>query len=361
MYRNHSIGVVVPAYNEAAFIGDVARELPEFVDAIYLVDDASTDETWTVMGTVLNAQRTVTVGEFSDERGNRSDDRYVDHRVAESETAGKVTRLRHRENRGAGGAVKTGYLAALKDGVDVVVTIDGDGQMDSGHLSSVVDPIVSGQAGYAKGNRFAETDAISEMPPFRLFGNVLLTGLTRVTSGYFRLSDPQNGYTAISRRALLAVDVEEMKEYYGYMNHLMAQLNVANVRIVDVPMPATYGDEESHIEYREYIRRVSGLLLTSFLQRLWKKYGKRGDYPVLIGYVGSGLVAAISVLWWMVSNVASDVANRRWSDAATGIMIGFILLVAAVILDGETDPFVVDVSTPHPAISQVELEGRDGD
>lgn len=361
MYQNHSVGVVVPAYNEAAFVGDVARDLPEFVDAVYLVDDASTDETWTVMGTVLNAQRTVPVGEFGDEGGTRSDGQYVDDRVAESETAGNVTRLRHRENRGAGGAVKTGYLAALKDGVDVVATIDGDGQMDSAHLRSVVDPVVSGQAGYAKGNRFAGTDAISEMPPFRLFGNVLLTGLTRIASGYLRLSDPQNGYTAISRRALLAVDVEEMKEYYGYMNHLMAKLNVADVRIADVPMPATYGDEESHIEYREYIRRVSGLLLASFLQRLWEKYGKRGDYPVLVGYVGSGLVAAISVLWWTVSNVAPDVANRRWSDAIAGIAVGFTLLVAAVILDGETDPFVVDVSPPRPEISQVEPEGRDGD
>lgn len=359
MYRNHSIGVVVPAYNEAAFVGDVARDLPEFVDAIYLVDDASTDETWTVMGSVLNAQRTVTVGEFSDGRGNRNDGQYVDDRVVESETAGKVTRLRHRENSGAGGAVKTGYLAALKDGVDVVATIDGDGQMDSAYLRSIVDPIVSGQAGYAKGNRFAGTDAFREMPPFRLFGNLLLTGLTRVASGYLRLSDPQNGYTAISRSALLAVDVEEMKEYYGYMNHLMAQLNVAHVRIADVPMPATYGDEESHIVYREYIRRVSGLLISSFLQRLWEKYGKRGDYLVLIGYVGSAFVVATSLLWWTVSTITSDLANRRWSAAAR-IAIGFILLVAAVILDGEADPFVVDVSTSHPAISQAEVEGRDG-
>ena len=317
MYRDHSVGVVVPAYDEEEFIAGVARDLPPFVDRIYLVDDASTDGTWAAMRSIspstlacesgddespddeatgrVNRPSVGTVGD-----GLGSD--VLAGRVADYETDGRLTRIRHAENRGAGGAVKTGYLAALDDGVDVVATIDGDGQMDAALLPRIVDPVVEGRAGYAKGDRLADASLVREMPPFRLFGNLLLTGLTRIATGYWRLSDPQNGYTAISREALLASDVESLWEYYGYMNQLLARLNAAGVEVADVPMESAYGDEESAIDYVEYIRKVSWLLLVSYLARLRRTY---------VDDAGAGRLAAVTGVTGLVLTILAGTARLR--------------------------------------------------
>ena len=159
--------------------------------------------------------------------------------------------IRHERNRGAGGAIKTGYLAALQDDlfVGIVATIDADGQMDSGLLPRFLDPIVESDAEYTKGNRLLDPEAREEMPAFRLFGNAMLTFLTKIASGYWKTMDPQNGYTAIATPALAAVDVEELYEYYGYCTDLLIKLNVERVRVADVAMPARYGEETSSIKY----------------------------------------------------------------------------------------------------------------
>lgn len=346
MYRNHTVGVVIPAYNEEAFVGDVVRDLPEFVDATYLVDDASTDATWREIGEAMrertgreNATPRTRSGLIKRASGSLED------RVAKSETLDGMTRLRHRENRGAGGAIKTGYLAALEDGADVVATVDADGQMDVDRLPDVLDPVVTGRAGYAKGNRFADRNVVREMPPFRLFGNTLLTGLTRVASGYWGLSDPQNGFTAVSRDALLAIDVENLWEYYGYMNQLMAQLNAAGVRIADVSMPAAYGDEESGIDYPRYIRRVSGLLLVSFLRRLRTKYADRGLHPVPVFYSVGILAGVGSVLRWLLSR-GSDRGGGSQRAAARGFGQSVAAFAVAVALDVVAGPVVVKEEPP---------------
>ncbi|NHN46665.1 glycosyltransferase family 2 protein [Halostella sp. JP-L12] len=350
MYRNSTIGVVVPAYNEEAFVGGVVRDLPEFVDAVYLVDDASTDETWAAMGEAMEAREVggtaVPAASAATERRVRS----VADRISDSETIGNVTRLRHSENRGAGGAVKTGYLAALEDGVDVIATIDGDGQMDSGRLPRILDPVVTGQAEYAKGNRFAGRDLVREMPAFRLFGNVLLTGLTRVASGYWQLSDPQNGFTAVSRDALKQVDVDGIWEYYGYMNQLMAQLNAANVRVADVPMPVTYGDEESSIDYLQYIRRVSLLLLVSFVRRLSRKYSERNPSLVPVCYAVGATVGSVTVLGGLLSAATGDRKRISRRTTAGGLVISLAAFVVAAVLDRAAIPIAVDATKTRPGL-----------
>mgnify|MGYP000383300025 CR=1 FL=1 len=377
MYRDHIVGVVVPAYNEEGRVGDVVRELPASVDAIVLVDDASTDGTWLEMGDLMDGAvegrrplRTAPAAAGGVPGGTEARDRQAERRrpdgdgrvnvlesrLAEAETAGKVTRLRHRENRGAGGAIKTGYLEALARGVDVVVTIDGDGQMDASQMSTVLDPVVTGQAGYAKGNRFADVDVVREMPPFRLVGNLLLTALTRISSGYWGLSDPQNGFTAISRDALRRTDIATMWEYYGYMNQLVARLNAAGVRVADVPMPTTYSDEISDIEYPQYIRRVSTLLLVSFGRRVWTKYSHPRALPVPVGYVAGGLLVATTLLRKLRSRIASG--DTSWSDAVTGVALGAVVFVAAAIGDGVAEPTVVDVDEKRELAPTPDATGR---
>ncbi|WP_132059386.1 glycosyltransferase family 2 protein [Halorussus amylolyticus] len=349
MYREHTIGVVVPAYNEASFVGGVVRDLPDFVDRIYAVDDASTDATWDAIRRV-----SAEVAETESESRRDGADRIAvtdgfgrlsaDRHVAAYETEGRVTRIRHAENRGAGGAIQTGYLAALSDDIDVIATIDGDGQMDASLLPRLLDPIVAGRAEYAKGNRFADTArVVSEMPPFRLFGNVLLTGLTRVATGYWGLSDPQNGFTAASREALLAADVESLWEYYGYMNQLMARLNAEGVRIADVPVPTTYGDEESGIDYSQYIRKVSWLLVASLAARLRPGRGDRLVSPVAVGY----LVGTLATLAGVGRTLRLAGRNGGGSgESGRGgrrlLLAGLVGFLAGVAFDTAEGPVVVD-------------------
>ena len=301
MYRDHTIGVVVPAYNEEGLVGNVIRELPSFVDIIYAIDDRSTDGTW---DEILQTARDCSVDEAapaSDSattaepvRGDGGSELY--DRAEVHDPIGRVTPLRHHENMGAGGAIKTGYLAALKDEVDVTVTVDGDGQMDLSVMSRLLDPIVEGDADYAKGNRLLYQEYRTEMSKFRFLGNSILTFLTKISSGYWKMMDPQNGCTAISNYALENVGIGAMYEYYGYCNDLLVKLNAKGMRIADVGIPAIYGDEESSISYPTYIRKVSGMLLKDFLWRLKVKYLVLDFHPLALFYYFGALMTLLGIL-----------------------------------------------------------------
>ena len=299
MYRGASIGVVMPAYDEEGFVGDVIREMPDYVDRIYAIDDRSTDGTW---DEILEAAR-----EDADANAGRdaTDDAplvtdggasALARRASVRDPIGRVVPIRHRENRGAGGAIKTGYLAARADGVDATVTVDADGQMDLSQMTRLLDPLVEDEADYAKGNRLLSREYRAAMPRFRFVGNAILSFLTKVASGYWKTMDPQNGYTAISGDALAAIDLENLYEYYGYCNDLLVKLNVRGMRVADVAMPAVYGDEESSITYSEYVPKVSTMLLRNFLWRLQTKYLVLDFHPLAFFYLAGAGLAATGVL-----------------------------------------------------------------
>ncbi|WP_336343282.1 glycosyltransferase family 2 protein [Halalkalicoccus ordinarius] len=297
MYREHTISVIVPAYNEEGFIGNVIRDMPEFVDRIYVIDDCSTDGTWEeIQATVRSAEEErvktqAPSGEFETAVTDGGTKSLLEQRAVVHGLSGRVVPIQHRENRGAGGAIKTGYLAALQDKVDISVTVDGDGQMDLSQMTTLLDPIVEGKADYAKGNRLLYADYRSNMPKWRFFGNSILTFLTKIASGYWKTMDPQNGYTAISHRALDNAEIEDMYEYYGYCNDLLVKLNAKGMRVADVALPAIYGEEESSIKYPEYIRKVSGMLLKNFLWRLKTRYLVLDFHPLaLFYYFGAAMV-----------------------------------------------------------------------
>ena len=267
MLGSKTIAVVVPAYNEARFVGRVIDSFPAFVDRAYIVDDCSSDETWTEMlahAETANAAAAdaepLLAGVVGD--GGDSDDP-------------RVVTIHHEVNQGRGAAVKNGYRRALEDGIDVVAVMDADGQMDPDILHEIVGPVVRGEADYTVGNRLSSLDSWTGMPPFRLFGNVVLTLLTRAASGYWSLSDPQNGYTAISRQALETIDVDDLYDGYGFLNDLLMHLNVYDLRVRNVPMHARYGDEESGIRYSSFIPKLSKLLLGGSCERLSAKYLRR--------------------------------------------------------------------------------------
>ncbi len=340
MYREHTVGVVVPAYNEAGLIGDVITDMPEYVDRIYVVDDCSTDETWeeVIDAATDDKQRSAVDSAFQDDQAvaDGGDD-LLTQRARVHGRVGRVIPIEHHENMGAGGAIKTGYLTALEDRVEIVATVDGDGQMDLDYLPRLLDPIVEDDADYAKANRLLYREYRSDMPGFRFFGNSILTFLTKIASGYWKMMDPQNGYTTISRYALENVGIESMYEYYGYCNDLLVKLNAKGMRIADVAIPAIYGEEESGINYGTYIRKVSAMLLRNFLWRLKTKYLVLDFHPLALFYLFGAATAGVGVLgglWSMYSTIV--LGNALFVRASLSLLVftvGSMFLMFAMLFD----------------------------
>jgi len=265
MYREHRIAVVVPAYNEELLIGPTLDTMPEFIDRIYVVDDGSTDETsGSVAGWAAKDPR--------------------------------IVPIRHEENRGVGAAIVTGYTAALADDLEIVAVMAGDNQMDPAFLPKLLDPIVDGKADYTVGNRLINPEFRKGMSRWRFAGNAALTLLTKIASGYWQLVDPQNGYTAISQRALETIPLDAVYPRYGYCNDILVRLNVYGFRVTNVPHPARYGLEQSKIKYSSYIVRLSRLLLKDFLWRLKTKYVVMGFHPLVFYYFFGVIFTVIGLL-----------------------------------------------------------------
>lgn len=293
MYEGQTVGVIVPAYNEAETVGTVLDHVPDYVDRIFAVDDCSTDETWEVITARVDDDPADGTDDGSagvaDDGGIRADGGCVSAgRVEQAQGRDdRIVPIRHEENQGAGGALKTGYRHAERAGMDLIVTLDADGQMDPAIMDRFLDPLVARKRAFSKGDRLASPEDRAAMPRLRLVGNGLLTYLTRIASGYWGLSDPQNGYTAITHDALAAIDVDALPDHHDYCNALLAQLRVADVEVIDVPMRAVYGDEESTIDFRSFVFRTSWTLARSYAWRLRQQYLTTSTGP--IGRVRSAL------------------------------------------------------------------------
>ena len=256
MYREKTVGVVVPAYNEAKLIGRTLDTLPDFVDWVVVVDDCSHD------GTVEQVQE----------------------RVAEQPE--RVILIRHAVNQGVGGAIATGYKWCRDQGVDVAVVMAGDAQMDPADLSALLAPVVEGEVDYAKGNRLFTGDAWNQIPRIRYLGNSAMSLLTKIASGYWHVADSQSGYTAISARALGAIDWDRMYKRYGQPNDLLVRLNVYNFHVRDVPVRPVYNiGETSGVKPLRMIPHLSWLLFKLFLYRMVQKYVIRDFHPLLFFYL----------------------------------------------------------------------------
>ena len=241
MYRALRVAVVIPAFNERRAIVETVETVPDFVDDVIVIDDASTDDTG-AQAELGALHRTRPAG---------------------------VEVLRHPANRGVGGAITTGYRRALAIGADVAVVMAGDGQMDPCDLPALLDPIAAGTADYVKGNRFLHPEIWRAMPPTRIFGNVLLSAATRVTSGYRHVFDSQCGYTAIHRTALEALALDELFPRYGYPNDLLSRLHIADMRVIDVPVRPIYGEHwKSGINLGTALHPIPWVLLRSWGSRL---------------------------------------------------------------------------------------------
>jgi glycosyltransferase involved in cell wall biosynthesis len=236
MYRGRRIAVVIPAFNEERAVARVVRSVPGFVDHLLVVDDASTDRT---AQAVRRYRR----------RG--------------------LELVSHDANRGVGAAIESGYRRALAHGCDIAAVMAGDGQMDPIDLPALLDAVVDGRCDYAKGNRFAHKGTLARMPLHRVVGNVVLSLLTKVTSGYPHVFDSQCGYTAASRAALEVIENEGLFPRYGYPNDLLARLWSARLTVADVPVRAVYGSAwHSGISLWTVVHPMSFVLVRSLVRRL---------------------------------------------------------------------------------------------
>ncbi|MEX2256553.1 MAG: glycosyltransferase family 2 protein [Acidimicrobiia bacterium] len=309
MYRDRKIAAVVPAYNEEAHIADVIRGLPELVDIVVVVDDASTDRTAEVAAAVGDPRAVV---------------------------------VTHEENQGVGGAILTAHRRALDLGSDIDVVFAGDDQMDPSYLPALLDPIIDRGYGFTKANRFFSRSSFAGMPRYRVFGNIVLSFLTKLASGYWHLFDPQNGYTAITREALELVPFGEISKGYEFENDLLINLNIVGVRALDVSVPARYGTEVSGIQLRRVIPAIGWLLVRGFWKRLIWKYTIRSFSPIALFFF-----TGFALLLWGVGFGIWVVAETIGPGAATTgtvllsvvpFLIGVQLLISALVLDIQESP-----------------------
>ena len=319
MYKNAVIAAVVPAYREELMIAKVIETMPDFVDHIVIVDDCSPDRTAEV---VLE----------------QHDDR--------------VTLVRHEVNQGVGGAIVTGHRAAIELGSDVNVVMAGDAQMDPDYLPDLLNKVTDDGFGFAKANRFYGPESFRGMPGHRVFGNVVLSFMNKLASGYWNLFDPQNGYTAIRTSVLRRVDLDRVSKRYSFENDLLIKLNILQVSATDVPIPAVYGDEVSSIRLRKVIPELLHKLTAGYWSRIWYRYVLWSFSPIalllfagiLLTLLGTGI--AIWVMFQIASSVVATAATVML--AALPLMIGIQMLIAALQLDIQATPDQPDLE-PFPA------------
>ena len=265
MYRDKTVSVIVPAYNEEKLIANVLKTVPGFVDHIVVVDDASSDRT----GEIVKSKQEGDV---------------------------RITYIRHPQNTGVGGAIATGYKWARDKGIDISVVMAGDAQMDPRDLPSLLNPIADGEVDYSKGNRLFTGKAWRVIPKGRYFGNAILSFLTKIASGYWHVADSQSGYGAVALQVLKTIDLENIYKRYGMPNDLLVKLNVYHFRVRDVPTNPIYGiGEKSGLKIYKVVFTLSFLLLRLFFWRLKEKYIIRDFHPLVLFYLLGFILTPIGV------------------------------------------------------------------
>ena len=304
------VAVIIPAYRAAETIEKVLAGIPEWVDTIYVVDDASPDET---------ARRVRAVADP------------------------RIELLTHDLNQGVGGAMVTGYRRALQQGIDISVKMDADDQMDPAHLAELIGPLLAGRADYVKGNRFHDAEALRAMPLARKIGNAGLSFLIKAASGQWHVFDPTNGYTAIHRTALGALDLRELHRRYFFESSMLVALKRLGAVVEDVPIPARYGGEQSSLHVGRALTDFPWLLVRHGLRRIiWQYFIADFNAVSLFLVCGSPLIAfgvAFGLYHWIDSYTRNALTpTGTIMLAVLPLMLGFQLLLQALVLDIQQRP-----------------------
>ena len=305
------IAVVIPAYRVRDHILDVLDAIGTEVTAVYVVDDACPEES-----------------------GQHVEANCRDPRVSV---------LYQPQNSGVGGATLAGFMQAYRDGADVVVKVDGDGQMDTSRIGVLVRPLVEGHADYAKGNRFFAPELLGEMPVLRLLGNSALSFITKISSGYWRVMDPTNGFVAIHAKILGVLPIAKIDRGYFFESDLLFRLNTLRAVVAEVPMPARYGDEESNLRIGRAIVPFAAKHLRCLTKRIFYNYFLRDFNLGSVQLVAGTLLTLFGAVfggqaWWQHAQLGQTTPSGTVMIAALPVLIGIQLLLSAINYDILSEP-----------------------
>ncbi len=293
------IAVVIPCYREKSHILDVLAAMGPEIASIFVVDDACPDGT----------------GEFV--RTNTKDKR--------------ITVIRHEKNLGVGGATLTGYKAVLDTDAEIIVKVDGDGQMDPALIGQLVHPIQTHEADYTKGNRLHRRGAAKSMPFIRLLGNMGLTLMSKFSSGYWDIMDPTNGFTAIHRDAAKELPLDDIAHDFFFESDLLYHLSEIDAVVRDVPMRAKYGEETSHL----IVHHIFGLFLCGHIKNGWRRivdtYFVRDFGIASLNLIFGGLLVSVGSIyggfrWWQ------SISTGVPATAGTAILSAMLIIVGTQLL-----------------------------
>ncbi|WP_243689342.1 glycosyltransferase family 2 protein [Geotalea toluenoxydans] len=284
-----SVAVVIPCYGVRNHILGVISAIGPEVQAIYVVDDACFEQTG----------------------------RYVSEKCDDS----RVRVLFNGENRGVGGATIAGYRQAVSDGADIVVKLDGDGQMDPKHIPILISPIINGIADYTKGNRFYYLEGVQQMPLVRLLGNAALSFIAKFSSGYWDIFDPTNGFTAVHSKVVEHLPLEKVDNRYFFESDMLFRLNIIRAVVMDVPLPARYADEKSNLNVFRSIPEFACKHVRNTLKRIFYNYYLRDFSAMSLGLLLGLLALSIGMI----------VGSTAWvTSVRTGVVAtsGTVMLAA---------------------------------
>ncbi|MGH8558235.1 MAG: glycosyltransferase family 2 protein [Methylococcales bacterium] len=300
------VAVVIPCYKVSTYILDVIQNIGQDVDSIFVVDDCCPEKTGALVESAC--------------------------------TDSRVRVIYNRINQGVGGAVMAGYKAAIADRGDVIVKIDGDGQMDPALISDFIAPILAGEADYTKGNRFFFLEEIRAMPKLRVFGNAVLSFMTKLSSGYWDLFDPNNGYTAIHAGVARHLPFEKISRGYFFESDMLFRLNTLRAVVVDVAMDARYGNEVSNLKISKILGTFLFKHVRNFFKRIFYNYYLR-DMSLASIELPLGIVLLIygcifGAFHWM-NSLQEDVATPAGTVmlAALPVLMGTQLIIAFLSYD----------------------------
>ena len=326
MDKADRIAVIIPCFRVEHDIAHVLAAIPATVAAIYCVDDKSPDHTASMIEAVQQRDP-------------------------------RIRLLRHDVNQGVGGAMITGYRAAIKDGMRIMVKIDGDGQMSPSLIASFIKPILQGEADYVKGNRFYNIYDVQAMPKIRLFGNIILSFMTKLSSGYYSIFDPTNGFTAIHADILSILPLDKISRRYFFESDMLFRLNLVRAVIKDMAMQAVYNGESSSLK----ISRIFGTFLwghlRNFVKRVLYSYFLRDFNQISVSILVGLPLLLFGVIFGCYEFIASVSRNIQATPGtvmfgALPIILGTQLLLTAWQMDIANVPrdvrhkYLLDRTTP---------------
>lgn len=305
------VSVVIPAYRASKSILKVLSAIPDYVSAVIVVDDGCPD--------------------------------FTGKKVIEECSDPRVSVIFNSHNLGVGGAVIQGYKKALEGNSDIIVKLDADGQMDPRNIQKLVRPIVKGHADYCKGNRFDSLEDLEQMPRLRILGNAVLSIMSKFSTGYWNITDPTNGFTAVHADVLRRVNLDKLRKSYFFESDMLFRLALVRAAVMDIPMTATYGDEVSSLKVRRVIPEFLGRHSVNFLKRIFYNYYLKewniASFELPLGLLLLLFGSIFGVTSWAAASAAGVAATAgQVMISAISLIIGTQLVLAFLNYDVNSVP-----------------------